>query len=147
MAKTCPVCESVINDAGGKCPFCGFNLTEVTQQFSPIVVHENPECDVSALPPKTASLQVFKGPQVGQVFQLGTGEASVGRDPKNDVFLNDMTVSRAHATIKPQGTTYQINDTNSFNGVWVNGNNVTSTLLKNGDVIQIGAFGLVFNQQ
>ena len=72
---------------------------------------------------------------------------SVGRDPRCDVFLNDMTVSRLHAEIevKPDGCV--LRDNNSFNGVWVNDRTVETCLLKPGDLIQIGAFCLMYRER
>ena len=67
----------------------------------------------------------------------------MGRDPKCDVFLNDMTVSRDHARIEPEGNAFKIIDDDSYNGVWINNENVNSALLHDGDFIQIGAFGLL----
>lgn len=147
MTKTCPVCDGPLDSAGATCPFCGFNLTQATQQFTPVAVEEGASLSTPRTPQKSSVLQVFKGPQVGLVFTLDNTTQVIGRDPNNDIFLNDMTVSRSHATIEPAGTTYRIVDTNSFNGVWVNGTNVSSTVLKSGDIVQIGAFSLIFNQQ
>ena len=47
--------------------------------------------------PANPTLTIVKGPQVGQTFELDQAEITLGRDPKNSVFLNDMTVSRRHA--------------------------------------------------
>lgn len=147
MPRTCPVCDGLLEDTGATCPFCGFNLAQATQQFTPVPLDDSACLNSSSTPQKSSVLQVFKGPQIGLTFTLGDTKHVIGRDPNNDIFLNDMTVSRAHATIEPAGTTYRIVDTNSFNGVWVNGTNVSSTMLKNGDIVQIGAFSLIFNQQ
>ena len=42
------------------------------------------------------SLSIVKGPQTGMTFELDQPVISIGRDPSNSVFLNDMTVSRRH---------------------------------------------------
>ena len=57
-----------------------------------------------------------------------------------------MTVSRAHATIQPVGEQFAIRDTNSYNGVWVNNENVAQCVLHDGDIVQVGAFMLAFRQ-
>ena len=44
-------------------------------------------------------LSIIKGPQTGNVFELDAPEITIGRDPANTIFLNDMTVSRSHAKI------------------------------------------------
>ena len=43
------------------------------------------------------TLSIVKGPHTGTTFVLDTPEVTIGRDPSNTVFLNDMTVSRHHA--------------------------------------------------
>ena len=45
-------------------------------------------------------LTIIKGPQTGNTFELEGALTTVGRDPANSIFLNDMTVSRSHAKIK-----------------------------------------------
>ena len=49
--------------------------------------------------PAHPTLTIVKGPQIGETFELDAPEITLGRDPKNSVFLNDMTVSRRHATM------------------------------------------------
>uniref|UniRef100_UPI002633FBB3 FHA domain-containing protein n=1 Tax=uncultured Ellagibacter sp. TaxID=2137580 RepID=UPI002633FBB3 len=64
-----------------------------------------------------------------------------------DIFLNDMTVSRSHAVVEPTGDGCTITDDSSFNGVWVNNDNVEARELHEGDVVQIGAFCLVYREE
>ena len=35
-------------------------------------------------------LSIIKGPQTGNVFELDQPEVTIGRDPSNTIFLNDM---------------------------------------------------------
>ena len=46
---------------------------------------------------------------------------TIGRDPANGIFLNDMTVSRSHARIIREGLGARIEDLGSLNGTWVDG--------------------------
>lgn len=146
MEKFCPVCKGTVSTFDAVCPSCGFKLKGATQEFRPVTLpHETGEMDAPASPQKPVSLTVLKGPQVGVSIGLvdnGGAPLMVGRSPKCEVFLNDMTVSRRHAKIEPTAAGWQITDQNSYNGIWVNNKNVTSTILKNGDIIQIGAFCL-----
>ena len=74
--------------------------------------------------PSHPVLTIVKGPQTGETFELDSTHISLGRDPKNSVFLNDMTVSRHHAQIDLSnlGLGYAtIEDLNSLNGTWVDG--------------------------
>lgn len=145
MESTCPVCGSTIKTDDAICASCGFRLHGSTQEFSPIPVDGEPVIQPKQEPEgKPARLTVLRGPQVGVSIGLSdaSGQLSIGRSPKCEVFLNDMTVSRRHAMIERTPAGYQITDLNSFNGIWVNNKNVTSTILKDGDIIQIGAFCL-----
>lgn len=146
MANTCPICNNIIADDIGKCPYCGFKMLGSTETFSPISVtvplDERPQpvthrCD----------FRIIRGPQTGLDIELRPGELSIGRDPRCDVFLNDMTVSRNHATLEvgPQGCI--IRDQGSVNGVWVNDRVLEAGMLKPGDVVQIGAFCLLYRER
>ena len=98
--------------------------------------------------PANPTLAIVKGPQTGSVFELGTTEITLGRDPANSVFLNDMTVSRHHARIDLSGLTSgfaTIEDLGSLNGTWIDGAIVNRAMLKDGSTIQIGTFRMVFH--
>jgi pSer/pThr/pTyr-binding forkhead associated (FHA) protein len=69
----------------------------------------------------------------------------VGRDPDCEVFIDNVGVSRHHATITQQGASYAIHDEGSANGVYVNGLQVATHPLADGDVVQIGKFSLRLN--
>ena len=92
-------------------------------------------------------LSIIKGPQTGNTFEIIDPETSIGRDPANAIFLNDMTVSRTHAKIvrTPFGTT--IEDLGSLNGTWVDGAIVTAAPLHDGSTVQIGTFTLVYHER
>lgn len=98
--------------------------------------------------PTAPTLTIVKGPQIGQTFELDTPQITLGRDPKNSVFLNDMTVSRHHAQMDlaniEQGLV-TIQDLGSLNGTWVDGAIVNKASLKDGSTVQIGTFRMVFH--
>lgn len=98
--------------------------------------------------PSNPVLTIVKGPQTGETFELDSTHISLGRDPKNSVFLNDMTVSRHHAQIDLSnlGLGYAtIEDLNSLNGTWVDGAIINKATLQDGSTIQIGTFRMVFH--
>lgn len=98
--------------------------------------------------PSNPTLTIVKGPQTGSVFELTDKVVSIGRDPSNSVFLNDMTVSRHHARLDLSGLGSgfaTIEDLGSLNGTWVDGAIVNRAMLKDGSTIQIGTFRMVFN--
>lgn len=53
---------------------------------------------VEALPAGTALLIVRKGPNMGARFLLDSESTVAGRNPESEIFLDDVTVSRKHAT-------------------------------------------------
>jgi len=81
----------------------------------------------------------------GQVFRLdGAATVTLGRDPKCDIFLDDVTVSRKHAEVTV-GDEVTLADLGSLNGTYVNRRRIdTAEALLDGDEIQIGKFRLVF---
>lgn len=94
------------------------------------------------------TLTIVKGPMSGETFGLDDKQITLGRDPKNSVFLNDMTVSRHHARIDLSGlaTGYAvIEDLRSLNGTWVDGAIVNKAMVKDGSTVQIGTFRMVFH--
>ena len=146
MAQTCPICNNPLDDGVAVCPHCGYHALGSTQSFSPLRFGEGGTLEQASKEP-SYDLRVVRGPQTGVDIALSMGVLSVGRDPQCDIFLNDMTVSRRHATIEVAKTGCIIRDENSFNGVWVNDRSVDTCLLKSGDVLQIGAFCLVYRER
>lgn len=98
--------------------------------------------------PVRPTLTIVKGPQIGETFELNAATITIGRDPKNSVFLNDMTVSRRHASLDLSGVSSgfaTVKDLGSLNGTWVDGAIVNDATLKDGSTIQIGTFRMVFH--
>jgi mRNA-degrading endonuclease RelE of RelBE toxin-antitoxin system len=63
----------------------------------------------------------------------------IGRVPDNDLVLPDLDVSRHHAELRKSPTGgYEIVDLGSHNGIFVNGQRVTSKLLTEADLVSIG---------
>jgi len=89
-------------------------------------------------------LQVVKGPQIGERFFLEGERIIIGRDPKAQLFLGDITVSREHAVILRDGAEVSVRDLGSLNGTYLNGEIVEEALLKCDDILQIGTFQLMF---
>lgn len=94
----------------------------------------------------TPELEVLSGPYAGESFALGDGTFTVGRDPKCDIFLSNMTVSRHNSTIVIDGAHVKIMDADSTNGTWVDGKIVDEAELVPGTHVQIGTFDMVFKR-
>ena len=74
--------------------------------------------------------------------------AFIGRDPQAQISLASPAISWRHARLDQSGGGHQIQDLNSTNGTFVNGQRLRggSHLLRPSDVIQIGPFKLVYEQ-
>jgi pilus assembly protein CpaF len=81
-------------------------------------------------------LSVRQGPRPNLVFELDKPSYVIGREAGNDLVIEDPQVSRRHAQLTQQGSSYLIEDIGSTNGTYVNGKRVTApTLLMNGDMV------------
>jgi pSer/pThr/pTyr-binding forkhead associated (FHA) protein len=110
-------------------------------------VESTAETTLSGLGPVaagTALLVVKRGPNAGSRFILEKNVTTAGRHPNSDIFLDDVTVSRRHAEFTRVADGYEVTDTGSLNGTYVNREAVESSALANGDEVQIGKFRLVF---
>lgn len=74
---------------------------------------------------------------------LDKPKIKIGREAC-DLVLPSLQVSRRHATIRAVGGVHELIDHGSANGTFVNGARVHARELKQGDVIQIGPFKLVY---
>jgi phosphoserine phosphatase RsbU/P len=72
-------------------------------------------------------------------FSLNRNSTSIGRSPAEDIVLDDPWVSRRHALIVRDGDSYTVVDRNSTHGTFVNSVRVEKSLLRFGDVLQMGS--------
>lgn len=73
------------------------------------------------------------------VFILGE-TISIGRNEHNEIIIDDAFVSYEHANINRNKQGYWLTDLNSTNKTYLNCQPITErVLLKNGDIIKIGA--------
>jgi pSer/pThr/pTyr-binding forkhead associated (FHA) protein len=99
---------------------------------------------IGALRPGTALLIVQRGPNAGARFLLDDDEVTAGRHPDSDIFLDDVTVSRKHATFVRRDDGYLVRDSGSLNGTYVNRERIDEAVLSTGDEVQVGKFRLVY---
>ena len=93
-----------------------------------------------------AKLDLANGHHIIRSFELAP-ELTIGRSLECDIFLEDLAVSRLHATIREIGDGgYEIEDHRSATGTFVNGMRITRYRLLEGDVVQIGKSKLMFNR-
>ncbi len=145
----CTRCGHPNKDEARFCSNCGAPLhDDTTMGLSPVELEgeaaEEFPFPEDQLEPGQALLLVKHGPNAGSTFLL-TGEVTrAGRAPDNDVFLDDVTVSRKHAEIRRRADGWYVQDLGSLNGTYVNRERVETSKLASGDELQIGRFRLVF---
>jgi len=67
---------------------------------------------------------------------------TIGRKADNDIVIDNQAVSGYHARIKKEGHSLFIEDANSLNGTYINGQKISKGELHNGDVVLIGVHTL-----
>lgn len=92
----------------------------------------------------SAMVFIHRGAQKGARFLVTVDGVTIGRSAESSIFLDDVTVSRKHASIEKNGTNFTFKDFGSLNGSYVNNVSVTEKVLTSGDEIQIGKFHLLF---
>jgi pSer/pThr/pTyr-binding forkhead associated (FHA) protein len=147
----CTRCGHPNQDDARFCAKCGYALQgDVTVSLPPVDGeddgHEEFPFPNDELQPGQALLLVRRGPNAGSTYLLTTDETTVGRSEDRAVMLDDVTVSRAHATFERRDDGWYVRDEGSLNGTYLNGEQVDRTLLATGDEVQIGMFKLVFFQ-
>lgn len=100
---------------------------------------------IAALPASSALLVVRRGPNTGARFLLDSDVTVAGRHPDADIFLDDVTVSRKHASFLRHGSQFSVRDLGSLNGTFMEGERMEETLpLVDGTEVQVGKFHLTF---
>ncbi|MCM0605319.1 MAG: FHA domain-containing protein [Xanthomonadaceae bacterium] len=94
-----------------------------------------------------ARLKVVSGPDQGTIYVLYGVKAIIGRGEEADVFISDLRASRAHAEIQWNGKGWIATDSNSANGILINGNKLKTSPIQIGDTISLGDTVLEFVSQ
>ena len=92
--------------------------------------------------PQTATLEMKHGPYAGQRFALTKLPFYIGRNPENEICLNDPHVMDQHVKIYAANNAYYLTDLGG--GTFINGQAVRgkSANLKPGDVVRLGKSAL-----
>ncbi len=69
---------------------------------------------------------------------------TLGRKPDNDIALDNAAVSGHHCKFYEAGGGWFVEDLNSTNGTFVNGKKTLKAGLKNGDIVAIVKYSLIF---
>ena len=117
------------------------SLTELAERLE---LDEDLGEALAELPEGMGMLVVRRGPNAGSRFVLDGDVTALGRHPDSDIFLDDITVSRRHATIQRVADGYDVSDAGSLNGTYVDHHRVDTAPLHHLEDLQIGRFVLVF---
>ncbi len=94
---------------------------------------------------RAASLQCVTGADMGRGFAIADTQTVLGRGLEAHVRLRDIAVSRHHASIRQFEGAFLLEDQDSPNGVYLNGQRVKGAqALQEGDVIELGRTVLRF---
>jgi len=148
---SCSKCGFSNSEDANFCSRCGSRLvqrdaSDTTLTYAPTseesVIHTDVATDRTARVP----VLVIRsgGGQEGERVRLEADLLTIGRNPENHLFLDDVTVSRHHARVARDATGFAIEDLNSLNGTYVNRRRVERYHLSDGDELQIGKFKLSF---
>jgi hypothetical protein len=92
-------------------------------------------------------LVVRQGPVPGHIYELNKDVVNIGRDIENDFVINDAEVSRKHARLTLEADRYKIEDLNSTNGTYIDGQRLIGPhLMAIGEIIMFGDnVGVIFD--
>jgi len=146
----CPECGFQNPEAANYCSKCGALLvkdeggSETTQTYTPdeIADEDGPLEEIAAEGP--ALVVRSGGGRAGEYFSPQGDRTTIGRSPDNDIFLDDVTVSRKHAVLVQSGGELKIEDLGSLNGTFVNRRRIESSVLEDDDEVQIGKYRMTF---
>jgi predicted component of type VI protein secretion system len=97
--------------------------------------------------PPPAYLKPAVGDLAGREFPIVKTLLSIGRGLDNDLVIDDPRVSRHHSQITFRHSHYLLRDLRSTNGTFVNGQPIEAVVLAPGDVVSIGGFEMLFEQE
>ena len=145
----CPECGFQNPESSNYCSRCGALLAtdagaETTMSFD--IGDDGDEVDLLESLGITGPALVVRsgGGRAGESFEPQGDRATIGRSPDCGIFLDDVTVSRKHASLVQRDGRWLIEDAGSLNGTFVNRKRVESAELTDGDELQIGKYRLTF---
>jgi pSer/pThr/pTyr-binding forkhead associated (FHA) protein len=83
----------------------------------------------------------------GKTIDINRSMMRLGRKRDCDIVIDDEQVSSHHAQLRVDGTLCRLNDLDSSNGTWLNGERVQGArTLDDGDEIVVGQTKLVYKR-
>lgn len=78
-------------------------------------------------------------------FPIQKSAVVIGRAPGNEVVIDNLAVSGSHARVSIEEGKFVVEDLNSLNGTFLNGQRIRKSVLKQGDLIAIGKHTLEYS--
>lgn len=110
-----------------------------------VAASDDPDNDPGATRARTAVPKYVLRGVSGAVFSKSfaiTGPMVFGRSDECDVILDSDSVSRKHAEVRPTADGLVVEDLDSANGTFINGERVQKALLKGGDELRLDTIRL-----
>ena len=83
-------------------------------------------------------IRFLSGPLTEKTISLQKSQITIGRDPQNDICVQDPKVSRLHARISRQGDSWSIENLSQTSFVAVNQHRVQQSGLQHNTIIKLG---------
>ncbi|MDP6944356.1 MAG: FHA domain-containing protein, partial [Myxococcota bacterium] len=80
----------------------------------------------------------------GTTYTITADEVVLGRTEDNDIVVDHRSISKHHAKLSRTGDQWTVTDQGSANGIKVGGEEYTQTVLRKGDVLELGHVKLRF---
>jgi hypothetical protein len=148
---SCDKCGFSNSEDANFCSRCGSRLvqrdvSDTTLTYAPTSEESVVEADPGVDRENRVPVLLIRagGGREGERVPLEADLLTIGRNPENHLFLDDVTVSRHHARVVRDATGFAMEDLNSLNGTYVNRRRVERYHLSDGDELQIGKFKLSF---
>jgi diguanylate cyclase (GGDEF)-like protein len=87
---------------------------------------------------REACLVVINGLDLGKRYELNQTTITIGRSSKNDIQIDEDSISRNHAMLSNRGNGYVVRDLGSTNGTYVNDTQIKEQPLVDGNQIRVG---------
>jgi len=160
----CEVCGYIVTmtteDVLPQCPGCDgasftrtslFGTTLGTARFTRETQSESESQERDALIEsaraeiaETGRYLIFHDSGTVRTMALNDGSMRIGRSLSAELRFEDPTVSRRHAVLVGESDGVRVLDDRSLNGVFVNGERISSQVLRDGDEVLIGRYRLHF---
>ncbi|MCS6920008.1 MAG: FHA domain-containing protein [Fimbriimonadales bacterium] len=127
----------------GVCPYCGQRQDPATGACActPLAApaYAPAPAGVAAAVAQATALVGLDGALAGQRIAIPPTGLTIGRETDNALIVSDLSVSRHHARIVPEGGALVVYDLGSTNGVFVNEQRVSKQVLKPYDTVRFGS--------